>query len=117
MLLLTVVASLMGGPAYASGVRPNTSIFLNPGVTPIRDLIAWPLIEDTPQNTVSSSPEPTAVTPPTVSSLTGFPVPIGAAVGLLSAIENPNMSQVTPDCVPPPVPQPSCACGGYPGTQ
>ncbi len=117
ILLLTMVAALAGGPAYASGVQPNTSIFLNPGVTPEKDLIAWPLIEDTPQNTVASSPAPTAVTPPTVSSLKqlgGFPVPTGAAVGLLIAIKNQNMSQATPDCAPPPTP-PACECGS-PGT-
>ncbi len=112
-----MVAALAIGPAYASGVQPNTSIFLNPGVTPEKDLIAWPLIEDTPQNTVVSSPAPTAVTPPAASSLSGFPVPTGAAVGLLSAIKNPNMSQATPDCAPPPTPQPTgCSCGGYAGT-
>ncbi len=115
-----MIAALASGPAYASGVQPNTSIFLNPGVTPIRDLIAWPLIKNqyqNGQNSVVASPAPTAVTPPPVSSLSGFPVPTGAAVGLLSAIKNPNMSQATPDCAPPPTPQPAdCSCGGYAGT-
>jgi len=42
--------------------------------------------------------------------------PATASFGLVSGIKNPNMSQKVPDCAPPPAPQPSCACGGYPGT-
>ncbi|MBN6739487.1 hypothetical protein JKG47_02850 [Acidithiobacillus sp. MC6.1] len=115
-IAVLMVAALVSGHGYAA-TQPNLSVFKDPGLTPSRDLIAWPLVEDTPSNTViAASRTPAPVSPPAPSSLSGFPRPNGAAVGLLMAIKNPNMSQSVADCTPPPVPQPSCSCGGYAGT-
>lgn len=107
-----VAMILMCGTASAAVKFP----FTGAKVAPSQDVIAGNLDEITPQNTVTVVHNVPQVAVST--SAVQMPDPSAAAVGVVDAIKDPNMSQKVPDCPPPPTPPASCdGCGcGSPGS-
>lgn len=98
-LAMTLAVS---APVDASAV--TFPAFTGVKVTPPQDVIAANLDEITPQNTVTVVHTIPQVVPGNVN----MPNPSSAAVGIVTAFKNPNMSQQVPDCAPPPAPASNC---------
>lgn len=112
IIVSTLVTALALAPMASAMSAANMAKFgfLNPGVTPPQDVIAANLDEITPQNTVTVvHTMPQQVVPNEATA--NMPDPYSASVGILTAFKNPNMSQATPDCPPPPTPGNSCGSG------
>lgn len=114
VLSVVVASALVLLTAPLVGALAATSPFTGVTTAPSKDIIAGSLDEITPQNTVTEVSNIPQVSP--IQSALQMPSPSSASFGVVTAFKNPNMSQNTPDSVPPPAPEPSCACGGYAGT-
>ncbi len=102
-ILATAVAMTLAMVSEANAV---TFPFTGAKVTPSQDVIAANLDEITPQNTVTVVHNITQVTPTLTASQ--MPNPTSASFGVVTAFNDPNMSQAVPDCTPPPTPPPNC---------